>query len=202
MTALTTILCRHLSGDAGNPPSDAIALCGDQLSKTVFTTSHYYDGDLKTAGGGATGLEGADNICNATARGAGLAGTYTAWLSDSITGARDRVTHSNIPYKRTDGALIANNFADLTDGTLVNPLEYNEFGILIGYGHAWTNTRQDGLRFKLNDPSLTCNDWTNNTIDGQPVVGHLDDFVSGNWTLAETGFPCSSQEVRLYCFQD
>jgi len=68
----------------------ALSLVSDLI---VFVTSTVQTGNLKTVGAGATGLEGANNICNARATAAGLPGTYTAWLS--ITGgvaAKDRVT--------------------------------------------------------------------------------------------------------------
>ena len=125
-------LCGLFQGMAGNPSAEAIALCGDLLFKTVFVTSTEHTGDLKTEGVGATGLEGADNICNLRAQEAGLPGTYTAWLSDSSTVAKDRVTQSAIPYLRTDGVLVANDFTDLLDcgnpNCLRAPIEIDETG--------------------------------------------------------------------------
>ena len=41
-------------------------VCGELRclgGKRIFATRETYTGDLKTAGGGSTGLEGADNIC-------------------------------------------------------------------------------------------------------------------------------------------
>ena len=117
LTALTDVLCQAIQRMAGNPSSEAIALCGEALFKTVFVTSTTHTGDLKAEGGGATGLAGADNICNARAGEASLPGTYTAWLSTNATDARDRVTQASVPYLQTNGIKIADNFADLVDCT-------------------------------------------------------------------------------------
>ena len=74
LAALTDVLCQAIQKMAGNPSPEAIALCGDQLFKTVFLTSTVHNGDFTTGGGAATGLAGADNICNARATTAGLYG--------------------------------------------------------------------------------------------------------------------------------
>ena len=142
------VLCEHIQSVAGNPTAAAIALCGDLLFKTVFVWSTTHSGNLKTAGGGATGLEGADNICNDLAQAANLPGTFTAWLSDSTADAKDRVTQSVVPYNRTDGVRVADNFADLTDcgnpDCLQAPIDRNEFGVQPGLKFAFTGTGPTG----------------------------------------------------------
>ena len=109
---LLGLACQMIQSMAGNPTAEVIAICGDLLFKTVFVTSGAFDGDTDT---GAGGLAGADDICNAAAMAASLAGTYTAWLSDSVTDARDRVTQATIPYVRTDGVRIAVDLADVVN---------------------------------------------------------------------------------------
>ena len=80
-----------------------------------------YDGNLG-------GLAGADSKCQARADAAGLGGSWNAWLSDDAESASSRITRSSGPYTRVDGVLVANNWDDLTDGSLQNPLSIDEFG--------------------------------------------------------------------------
>ena len=52
----------------------------------------------------------------------------TIWLVPGAQAPATRFTQSVIPYVRTDGAVVANNWADLTDGTIQNPINVDEFG--------------------------------------------------------------------------
>ena len=81
--------------------------------KIVFVTSETYTGALG-------GLDGADALCQERANDAGWPGTFKAWLSDrdtSVSQRFDRVFYGT-PFVRTDGVRVANDWADLTDGTL------------------------------------------------------------------------------------
>jgi cysteine-rich repeat protein len=78
---------------------------------TVFVTSGVYDGALG-------GVSGADYLCQTLAQQQGLPGTFKAWLSDSAASAGQRLTHSAVPYVDVWGRRIADNWQDLTDGTL------------------------------------------------------------------------------------
>lgn len=195
LDTLAEVLCQAVQGMAGNPSPEAIALCGNRLFKTVFTTSTTYDGDLKTAGEGATGLDGGDNICNARARAAGLPGTYTAWLSSSVTNARDRVTQASVPYQRTDGVQVVDDFADLldcSDTCLDAPILLTEFGAF-GSIVAWTGTDQTGGKGYLNQ----CGDWT--TSNAGAFFGDTRE-TGPRWT-GIGWWPCDRQ-LALYCVQD
>ena len=202
VTGVTNVLCQAIQRLAGNPTAEAIALCSDQLFKTVFTTSTLYNGDLKTAGGGATGVEGADNICNELARAAGLPGTYTAWLSDSFTDARDRVTQSGVPYRDVTGTIVADDFTDLTDCSnplcLQGAIYRDEFGRdagvwTTGSRTVWTNTATDGSK-GVN----SCNDWS--SVGSVGTWGLIDQRSGPGWT-AWNQAACTG-EIHLYCFQD
>lgn len=100
--------------------------------KTVFITSQVFNGNLG-------GLAGADAKCQQLATAAGLGGTYKAWLSDSTTDARDRLTHATVPYRLVDGTTVANDFTDLTDGSLDAPINRAENGTVVG-DRPWTGT--------------------------------------------------------------
>ena len=180
--------------------------------KRVFVTSTTYDGNLG-------GLAGADAKCAARAAAAGLSGTYKAWLSDQTTSAASRLTHAAVPYKRTDGVAVANNWTDLTDGDLAvvtspSPftvgINHDEFGVALSSGTvgAWTATLPDG---STADPSgvLNCFSWTSNVASASPSGGigyALDIPVTlpvGNAGSAWTAYAiesCSSL-YRLYCLQ-
>jgi len=109
-----------------------------------------------------------DNICQQSANARGLPGTYKAFLSDSTTSAKDRLTHSTIPYAKpckTDGLgapvpaesiLVANNWADFTDGTILSavdtiiplpawPVRYAE-----SCAYPWTQSYVDGSKYTGN----------------------------------------------------
>src|SRR5262249_28544146 len=64
------------------------------------------------------GLAGADTFCQGLATAAGLPGVFKAWLSDSTATAKDRLTHAVGPYVLRHGGVVANDWADLTSGSL------------------------------------------------------------------------------------
>src|SRR5438067_1391069 len=91
-------------------------------NKVVFVTSQIYTAALG-------GLAGADAKCQSLATGAGLTGTYKAWLSSSSVDARDRLTHSAIPYVLSDRTtVVADNWSDLVDGSLKHAIDKTETG--------------------------------------------------------------------------
>lgn len=189
-------------GDPGTPGSavskDAICqayadnnllpplFCSEK--KTIFLTSAGFDGNLG-------GLTGADQKCQTAASTAGLAGTYKAWLSDSITSAKDRLSHSAVPYVRTDGVVVANNWNDLTDGTLKEQVVCDEnrqcqFVDIDKYWiPVWTDSTVAGNRdcncFDGLDPTpyltTSCSNWTANSTAYSGSVGNSADSNWG-WT--------------------
>ena len=113
--------------DAGThphlPDSDNDGLeDGDEIFGWVFATSTTH------AGFDLGGLDGADAICDARASEAGLGTGFRAWLSTSSVDARDRVVEA--PYFNTAAppSLVALGVADLSDGTLFNPVGVDESG--------------------------------------------------------------------------
>lgn len=162
--------------------------CGS--AKCVFITAATYSGNLG-------GLAGADTKCREAARVAGLPGRYKAWISDSTGAAADRLFHSNVPYRQTNGTLVAQNWTDLTDGTLVNEIDHTADGTRLTRApgevlRSWTGTASDGTAL-----STTCNDW----MSGGPGKG-----VFGNATLPASGWTNNGSQScvgpsRLYCFQ-
>ncbi len=139
---------------------------------TAFVSSSTHRGDS------IGGLNGADTICQGLASAAGLSGTFKAWLSDSTGSPSTRFTQASTPYVRIDGAQIADSWADLTDGTLDNPLNLDENGVGVRT-QTWTGTETDGTALTnhcnnwvgtpfgtIGDPTRTAVPWTNSRVLG------------------------------------
>jgi hypothetical protein len=154
-------------------------------AKKVFLTSTVYDGRLG-------GLSGADAKCQTRANSLNLRGNWKAWLSDSKTSASSRITHWSGPYKTMDGKVVAENWADLTDGVLKSPLNIDEFGYSASW-NVWTNTNEKGEVASVDD----CIGWTSN-ISYLGKVGSSS-YTDSRWTSYSTS-TCNYTR-RLYCIE-
>ena len=173
----------------------------------VFVTAGTYDGNLMTAGAGADGFEGGDNLCQDAADATTVtpAGIYKAWLS-KVTGglvdAKDRVDLISGNYllnaqvgAEPNGNILALNSADLLDRTVrVNPW-INESGASIGPAEVWTGTDGDGT----SDSEPDCAGWTSNLESAKGVVGITDNAAVNGWT--KSGESDCDIPRHLYCFQ-
>jgi hypothetical protein len=175
-------------------------------SKFIFVSSETYTGDLG-------GLSGADAKCQALAEAASLPGTYKAWLSDGFTSAATRLTHSTGPYTLPDGTLVANDWGQLTSGSLISYIEETETGGLpppsntecncVGAdagpasAAAWTDTDYTGA---LVDSSLDCDNWTS-TVSVNSDWGAVYPPSAGDWASACSGYPGCSGLASLYCLE-
>jgi len=126
---------------------------------------------------------------------ANLNGTYRAWLAHDTMSPSNRFVQSSDPYVRTDGMTVANNYADLTDGTIANPINKDENesdieDVIV----AWTNVNTDGTTTGtgMND---SCQNWQSATR-GQ--TGNTT-AASSQWT--EFGCRVCTTVRRLYCFE-
>jgi len=88
----------------------------------VFLTSQSWIGN------NINGLSGAHAKCQSLASAAKLTGTYKAWLSDASSGPKDFMSKKSTPYKLTNGAVVANSWSDLTDGTIQTGITIDETG--------------------------------------------------------------------------
>jgi hypothetical protein len=199
-------VCASAQGPCGQSAEtclDVTVTAAPSGDKRVFVTSIKYNGDLG-------GLDGADAKCQDRANAAGLGGRWKAWLSDSVTDARNRLSHSTGPYVRIDGQRIADSWTDLVTRWVDVSLEIDEFGSKIPYEPAgstmgcswagglfffpWTATLNDGT---VLNPSSTCGDWK--TTSGTGTSG-LGGYSLSQWTEWCQGWPCSSTHP-LYCFE-
>ena len=143
------------------------------------------------------GVLGADENCQALANAAELPGIYMAWISGTLEPVTDRIDMSGGPFVRPDGALVAVDWADLTDGTLEHAISIDETGVDRSGGavlQVWTSTHHDGSR-NTTQPTGTCKSWTS-PEDPDAGLGNLTRTDSA-WSFSETG-ACQSS-ARLYC---
>lgn len=54
------------------------------------------------------------------------AGTYKAWLSSDSASVVATFSHATLPYYMPNDALLANNFADLIDSTILRAFHVDE----------------------------------------------------------------------------
>ncbi|HNQ92922.1 MAG TPA: hypothetical protein PKI93_08345, partial [Alphaproteobacteria bacterium] len=141
------------------------------------------------------GLIGADNDCQSAATTAGYSGTWTAILSSSTVNAADRLSFNWATLKRPDGAIVANGWNDLWDGTIQNPINVTQNGTSISTS-VWTNTSSSGVRAS-STYSVTCNDWTSGAVVTSATgIGTTASALS-NW-IYNTG-NCYNNSRSLYC---
>ena len=111
-----------------------------------------------------------------------------AVLSTSTVDARDRINVQG-PVYNTHGDLIATDAADLWDGSIANPIRYDESGVdAFGTVAVWTGTSSNGKA-----TSDTAGDWQDPTKTA--TVGSADG-VNESWIQAGTVFGTTA--ARLF----
>lgn len=156
-------------------------------AQRVFVTSTAYAGDLG-------GLDGADAHCQVAASSAGLSGIWRAWLGTSGTSPLVRLQHGDLPYVRLDGVVVADDWADLTDGALAAPIAIDETGAHVPAADAIVWTASDAAGASMGG---MCSDWSE-----QNSGGFYGDANGADATWAHIACqPCTLQ-ARLYCFEE
>ena len=177
-------MCDSGWADLDDDPSNG---CETEVPRRAFVTSETYNGNLG-------GVAGADAKCQGLAQGAGLGGTWRAWLSDDSATPASRFMQTATEIHRLDGNPIANDWADLTDGTLLNALTITEKLGSVGASIVWTNTVGDGTM----PGTEYCANWSSASGLEQGLSGSSG-ATDETWTNASLG-PCNSKR-RLYCFE-
>ena len=176
--------------DDGNAiPDDGCQECA--RDSIVFITSESYQGYA------LDGLYGADQRCRSLAAKANLQRplTFRAWLSTPSMAAADRLLHSRGRYMLTNGIVIAQDWDELTSGTLQSPIVVDE-NSQTKEDFAWTGTLPDG------QPALGsefCGEWKE--TEGFLIFGGegLSIATDSTWSFFDQG-GCGS-ESSLYCFE-
>jgi len=165
----------------------------DHNEKTVFVTRASFNGNLG-------GLEGADDKCQAEADDPASivpSGRYLAWLSDGFDSPDIRFTKSAHPYILPDGTKIAEDFTDLTDGSIQHPINIDPTGKSLALDYFWTGTYAHG---KSADYTQTCDGWTADPLTDFHGMAGQTNVVSSIWSSRWTHEICGIA-FNLVCFQ-
>jgi hypothetical protein len=175
--------------DGWSPTEDRIVF----VSTTVVTGA--------MLGGG--GLEEADQVCMDDALSAELPNgiSYKAWLSDSTESPDTRFREKRGRFILVDGTLIAQNWGDLTDGKLTNPIIIDANGGTVPQEtFVWTNTLANGKANNAEDREVdSCVDWYSDTDAYTGWYGDPYAFTSEWWTNRWRAI--CERDFRLYCFE-
>ncbi len=178
-------------------------LGGDEIptSKVVFVTNKKWTGNLK-------GPTGADQKCmdESLVSGSKVKGRkFRAWIggasfpTDFHVGTRS-FTRSHLPYKTVTGVTVADDYADLMDGSLNAPINVSQTGSIVST-YAWTGVRTDG--FMAFDPTLLCYGFNVSSGGVGGIIGRSS-ATDWNWTGAKPSgwvrLPCVGT-AALYCFE-
>lgn len=157
--------------------------------RTVFVKR---DANGVDSGGALGGTAGADARC-----GAG----FKAWISDSQSSPATRFTHFAGAYRLPSGAKVADNWADLTDGSLDHAIDEEEDGWLVPAVGVYTATSANGTF----SGEANCSNWTSTGAD-TTRVGESS-AVSSAWTASSQVKTCTNNETTfaqrslVYCFE-
>jgi hypothetical protein len=192
--------------DTAPPPPDTSPLDTGMdtgpATRIVFVTSTTTNGAFGAIGGAHAA---ADARCNFFAAGAKLPGTYKAWLSTSTMDATTYLAHFSGQYVLVDGiTVVANDWTQLTSGTLLHPINMTESGglppvtftdCLTGTA-VWTGTETNGGV----SGTATCADWTSSAPSGVQATWGDAKGTGPNWTRNCTKPRCA-ESAALYCIQ-
>ena len=116
-----------------------------------------------------------------------------------------RTTEAEVVSGLRDGMTIANNWTDLIDGAIANPINVSELGALPMVdanpcnglaGLTRTNTATTGVQFNA---ALSCNNWSSAAANLITGGGHYFSMTS-TWTAYVCAQTCNWKKA-IYCFQ-
>ncbi|MCB1581059.1 MAG: hypothetical protein H6859_10865 [Rhodospirillales bacterium] len=154
----------------------------------VFITSAAY------TGAEVGGIGGADHKCQTLAEAAGRPGWYLPWLADEsdLSAPGSRFTQSTLQYQLLNGTKVADNWTDLTDGSLDNYIDRDENGNLVSSKNVWSNLWSNGNRIN----TTGCSYWSSTGPTGN---NGQNSRVDSQWSYA--GSQSCTASNHLYCFQ-
>lgn len=177
-------ICEALDRNNKIPPA---AL---KCPKIVFITESTYQGNLG-------GITGADEKCQTAWEhnyGEGEK-TFKAWISDGTTTPANSFVRSPYGYVRIDRQVVANDWDDLTDGSLDARIIATDTGRLIS-SPVWTNVGVDGSADP--DGSADCLNWNTTVYPNSGNTGHSEN-TAREWT--DDTYDYCENYLRLFCFE-
>ncbi len=166
----------------------------DHNRMTVFVTKASFKSNMG-------GLTAADAKCQAEADDPASivpSGTYLAWLSDGTDSPDTRFTKSSHPYVLPDGTEIAEDYTDLTDGSIQHFINIDPTGERLGQKLFWTGTWADGTTTPL---SVTCTGWKADPLTGHYGMHGQTNVTTSSWSTRHSNHSCRNSSARLLCFQ-
>ena len=97
-----------------------------------------------------------------------------------------------------NGTLVADDKADLTDGSLKPPINVDENLEPVSGEEVWTGTDADGTKSGVGG---YCGNWDDAGARATGQIGNVD-FTNATWTNDPTGEKPCNGDRRLYCFSD
>ena len=184
-----------VSATASNYAESQVVITGS-AAKVIFITNAAYNGDLKTAGNGVDGFDGADKICQATANAGSvtnpLGATWKAMLEDN------NATKTCQFYKNANlqlmGKATGGNFVGAAQLPNINAkINWDENGSQISLSYP------DNGGFSGAGGQHNCNNWTNPTGAYQGRFGSSNDISPQWWSTGNFG--CNYQLNHIWCVQ-
>lgn len=157
---------------------------------TVFATSLKWSGAMG-------GLAGMDAKCQQSAANIGLPGTWKAIASDSSVDARDRIPDTT--YYLLNGNVVANNKADLFDGSIQTAINVNEMGVKESDSPVWTGSDLAGNSYGSGDLTLNCHNWGWVSDGYFGIVGSTG--TNGIGWIENTVLQECKYSARIYCLR-
>lgn len=155
--------------------------------RRTFVTSTSYSANQS----GGTG--DFDSACQVRATAGNLGGTWISWTSGASDNIFDRLYHHQVPIRLLNNTTVADNWADLIDGAIQSPINFNELGVPDNSGTVWTGTDGGGISTGSN-----CANW-DSSYGGYSGTSGVTDNAGGGWTNIRV--QTCSNAYKLYCFE-
>ena len=146
------------------------------------------------------GLTGADTLCQSDAAASSLGGMWKAWLADGTGSPATRFTQTGRFVRVDRTTIIADDWADLVDGTIDNAVLTQANGVTPPIGLCWTNVAAGGA---VASTTGSCMNWTSTLSSGPLGNRGQHNTATSSWmgAGAQNCDPALIPGARLYCFE-
>jgi hypothetical protein len=186
------------ASEAGPPEADKVSERDETSQRApqplgVFVSSKAYPGNFPD------GVNGADQECTRLATGAGLTGTWKAWLSSLDSFVGQRLTASG-PWATLTGNVVATSREQLLSGIILNPIDVDEHKVASAGLGVWTGVSFGGV------PAQDCQNWSVENWFGFCPTGMTGRTGTTDFRWSSASEACCLGDARsaqrIYCFQN